>query len=112
MSDLSASKNSSLFGCVSFAFSSGKGSLPTAGGSDSACAALLSAVFHLSSAVSLRSSTTDIVTGSVIGVGAARKVSAVHWNIATNIVMPWIVTLPASGLMAALSYVVVRFFSH
>src|ERR1700720_4521387 len=57
-------------------------------------------------------STTHTVTGAVIGVGAARKVSAVRWNIAANIVIAWIVTLPASGLMAALCYVVVRFFSH
>ena len=57
-------------------------------------------------------STTHTVTGSVIGVGAARKVSAVRWNIAANIVIAWIVTLPASGLMAALCYVVVRIFSR
>jgi hypothetical protein len=57
-------------------------------------------------------STTHTVTGSVIGVGAARKVSAVRWNIAANIVVAWIVTLPASGLMAALCYVLLRFFSH
>jgi hypothetical protein len=49
-------------------------------------------------------STTRTVTGSVIGVGAARKVSAVRWNIAPNIVIAWIVTLPASGLMVALCY--------
>jgi inorganic phosphate transporter, PiT family len=41
-------------------------------------------------------------------VGAARKVSAVRWNIATNIVVAWIITLPASALMAALCYVAVR----
>jgi inorganic phosphate transporter, PiT family len=49
-------------------------------------------------------STTHTVTGSVIGVGAARKASAVRWNVASNIVVAWIVTLPASGLMAALCY--------
>jgi inorganic phosphate transporter, PiT family len=49
-------------------------------------------------------STTHTVTGSIIGVGAARKVSAVRWNVASNIVIAWIVTLPAAGLMAALSY--------
>ncbi len=46
-------------------------------------------------------STTHTVTGSVIGVGAARKVSAVRWRIATNIVIAWIITLPASAAMAA-----------
>ena len=49
-------------------------------------------------------STTHTITGAVIGVGAARKVSAVRWNIATNIVMAWIITLPASALVAALVY--------
>jgi PiT family inorganic phosphate transporter len=55
-------------------------------------------------------STTHTVTGSIIGVGAARKVSAVRWNIAGNIVAAWIVTLPASGLMAALCYLLSRAF--
>jgi PiT family inorganic phosphate transporter len=49
-------------------------------------------------------STTHTVTGSIIGVGAARKVSAVRWNVASNIVVAWVVTLPASALMAALFY--------
>ncbi|MGH6670829.1 MAG: inorganic phosphate transporter [Xanthobacteraceae bacterium] len=55
-------------------------------------------------------STTHTVTGSVIGVGAARKVSAVRWNIASNIVVAWIVTLPASALMAVLSYLLLGAF--
>jgi PiT family inorganic phosphate transporter len=49
-------------------------------------------------------STTHTVTGAIIGVGAAKKVSAVRWNIASNIVIAWIVTLPASAAMAALCY--------
>jgi inorganic phosphate transporter, PiT family len=49
-------------------------------------------------------STTHTVTGAIIGVGAARKVSAVRWNIAGNIVVAWIVTIPAAALMAALCY--------
>jgi inorganic phosphate transporter, PiT family len=55
-------------------------------------------------------STTHTVTGSVIGVGAARKASAVRWNVASNIVVAWIVTLPASGLMAALCYLLSKAF--
>ena len=49
-------------------------------------------------------STTHTVTGSVIGVGAARKVSAVRWNVATNIVIAWVITLPDAALMAAIFY--------
>ena len=56
-------------------------------------------------------STTHTVTGAVIGVGAARKVSAVRWNIASNIIIAWIVTLPASALMAALCYLLSTLFT-
>jgi PiT family inorganic phosphate transporter len=47
-------------------------------------------------------STTHTITGSIVGVGAARKVSAVRWNVASNIVVAWFITLPAAALIAAL----------
>ena len=56
-------------------------------------------------------STTHTVTGAVIGVGAARKASAVRWNIAGNIIVAWIITLPAAALMAALCYLLSTWFS-
>ena len=49
-------------------------------------------------------STTHTITGAIIGVGAARRVSAVRWNVAKDIVTAWIVTMPASGLIAAVFY--------
>jgi len=49
-------------------------------------------------------STTHTITGSIIGVGAAKRVSAVRWSIAQGIVIAWIVTIPAAALMAALCY--------
>jgi PiT family inorganic phosphate transporter len=49
-------------------------------------------------------STTHTITGAIVGVGAARKVSAVRWNIANNIVTAWVVTLPAAALIAAAFY--------
>jgi PiT family inorganic phosphate transporter len=55
-------------------------------------------------------STTHTVTGAVIGVGAARRISAVRWNIATNIVIAWVVTLPASALVASICYATVGHF--
>ncbi|HEY7576295.1 MAG TPA: inorganic phosphate transporter [Acetobacteraceae bacterium] len=55
-------------------------------------------------------STTHTVTGSVVGVGAARRLSAVRWGITRHILVAWIVTLPASGTMAALCYWVARAF--
>ena len=54
-------------------------------------------------------STTHTVTGSVIGVGAARRVSAVRWNVATDIVIAWIITLPAAAFAATLFYVLSGF---
>ncbi len=49
-------------------------------------------------------STTHTITGAIIGVGAARRVSAVRWGIATNIVFAWFITLPAAALISALCY--------
>ncbi len=49
-------------------------------------------------------STTHTITGSIIGVGAARRISAVRWNVASNIVFAWLVTMPAAALVAALFY--------
>jgi inorganic phosphate transporter, PiT family len=49
-------------------------------------------------------STTHTITGSIVGVGAARRVSAVRWGVARSIVVAWGVTLPASALVAACCY--------
>ena len=49
-------------------------------------------------------STTHTITGAIIGVGAARRVSAVRWGIAGNIVIAWVVTLPATAAISALTY--------
>ncbi|HST75215.1 MAG TPA: inorganic phosphate transporter [Acetobacteraceae bacterium] len=49
-------------------------------------------------------STTHTITGSIVGVGAARRASAVRWGVARSIVVAWGITLPASGLVAALCY--------
>jgi PiT family inorganic phosphate transporter len=55
-------------------------------------------------------STTHTITGAIVGVGAARKVSAVRWNIAGNIVVAWIITIPASAMIAAIAYWAVGLF--
>jgi PiT family inorganic phosphate transporter len=55
-------------------------------------------------------STTHTITGAIIGVGAARRATAVRWGIAGNIAFAWIVTLPAAGLIAALAYAAVGLF--
>lgn len=49
-------------------------------------------------------STTQTITGAIIGVGAARRTSAVRWNVAKNIVWAWVITMPMAGLMGALFF--------
>jgi PiT family inorganic phosphate transporter len=55
-------------------------------------------------------STTHTITGAIIGVGTTRGSSAVHWGVAGNIVIAWIVTIPASAAIAALAWWVGRVF--
>jgi PiT family inorganic phosphate transporter len=55
-------------------------------------------------------STTHTITGAIVGVGAARKVSAVRWNVAGNIVTAWFLTIPASALIGAAFYGLARAF--
>jgi PiT family inorganic phosphate transporter len=49
-------------------------------------------------------STTHTITGCIIGVGAAKRVSAVRWSVAREIVIAWIITIPAAGILAALCF--------
>jgi PiT family inorganic phosphate transporter len=49
-------------------------------------------------------STTHTITGAIMGVGAARRASAVRWGVAANIVVTWLVTIPAAAAIAALIY--------
>ena len=53
-------------------------------------------------------STTHTITGCIMGVGAARRASAVRWGVAGNIVVAWIITIPASALIAAATYGLTR----
>ena len=53
-------------------------------------------------------STTHTITGAIIGVGAARRVTAVRWGIAGNIVIAWIVTLPSAAAISALFYLTIN----
>jgi PiT family inorganic phosphate transporter len=53
-------------------------------------------------------STTHTITGSIVGVGATQRFNAVRWGIARRIVWAWVVTIPAAGIMAAISYYVLE----
>ncbi len=55
-------------------------------------------------------STTHTITGAIVGVGAARRVSAVRWSVAKDIVIAWIVTMPMSAFIAATFYTGASFF--
>jgi len=69
-----------------------------------ACAGILWTTAHLGFPVS----TTQTITGSVMGAGASKKFSAVRWGLAGNIAVAWAVTLPAAGLVGAVMEVVTR----
>jgi PiT family inorganic phosphate transporter len=53
-------------------------------------------------------STTHTITGAIVGVGAAQRLSAVRWGVATRIVWAWILTIPMAAAIAAMSYLVLR----
>jgi PiT family inorganic phosphate transporter len=55
-------------------------------------------------------STTHTITGAIVGVGAARRVSAVRWNIAKDIVVAWIITMPMAALIASAFYTLAGLF--
>jgi PiT family inorganic phosphate transporter len=57
-------------------------------------------------------STTHTITGSIVGVGATRRLSAVKWGVAGRIVWAWILTIPAAATMAALSFWLVRWIHN
>jgi PiT family inorganic phosphate transporter len=52
-------------------------------------------------------STTHTITGAIIGVGATRRLSAVRWGVARQIVWAWLLTIPASAAIGAISYYLV-----
>lgn len=53
-------------------------------------------------------STTHTITGSIVGVGATNRISAVRWGVARRIVWAWIITIPAGATMAALTFWIIR----
>ncbi len=55
-------------------------------------------------------STTHTITGAIVGVGATQRLSAVRWGVATRIVWAWLLTIPASAAVAALTFLIIRFF--
>jgi PiT family inorganic phosphate transporter len=57
-------------------------------------------------------STTHTITGAIVGVGSTRRLSAVRWGVAGNIIWAWILTIPISAFISAVTYVIVSYFIH
>ncbi len=62
----------------------------------------------LTEALKIPVSTTHTITGSIIGVGATKRLSAVRWGVTVNLLWAWILTIPISGLLAALFFMLIR----
>jgi PiT family inorganic phosphate transporter len=61
-------------------------------------------VIMTSSLLGIPVSTTHCVSGSIMGVGATRRLSAVRWGVARRIVWAWLITIPATAAMSCLAY--------
>ncbi|WP_298436504.1 inorganic phosphate transporter [Ottowia sp.] len=62
----------------------------------------------LATALGIPVSTTHTITGAIVGVGSTQRAAAVRWGVAGNIIWAWVLTIPASALVAALAYWVSR----
>lgn len=67
-----------------------------------------SSVIFGSSLLGIPVSTTHVVSSSILGVGSAKRFGAVNWQIALNMVIAWIVTIPLTGIVAYISYLFIR----
>jgi inorganic phosphate transporter, PiT family len=79
------------------------------GGFAAETSAALSILF--SSELGMPVSTTHVIAGAIAGVGSIQRMKAVRWGLATTIVWAWVLTIPASALVGALSLLVLRFFT-
>jgi PiT family inorganic phosphate transporter len=55
-------------------------------------------------------STTHVISGAIMGAGAAKRVSAVRWGLAGNIAVAWVLTLPAAALIGGIVYGITKIF--
>jgi PiT family inorganic phosphate transporter len=69
-------------------------------------------MLYTASALGVPISTTHTITGSIMGVGSIQRLSAVRWGVAGRIVWAWILTIPCSALVAAVSCLAVNFFAR
>jgi inorganic phosphate transporter, PiT family len=57
-------------------------------------------------------STTHVITGAISGVGSANRFSAVRWSVTLNIVVAWVLTIPAAAIISAIVFMAIKFFVH
>jgi PiT family inorganic phosphate transporter len=69
-----------------------------------AAQATAGAVIYVSTRYGYPLSTTHVVSGAVMGAGATKRLSAVRWGVAGNIVFAWVLTIPAAAAVAAALY--------
>jgi PiT family inorganic phosphate transporter len=78
---------------------------------DGFCAETASAAsIYLATHLGVPVSTTHVITGAVAGVGAAKRVASVKWQVTIKIIWAWILTIPAAALCAGISYEIIRLF--
>jgi len=65
-------------------------------------------VLFVTSQLGLPISTTHTITSAIMGVGATKRLSAVRWGVAGNILIAWVLTFPAAALVAAVVHLLVR----
>jgi len=57
-------------------------------------------------------STTHVVSGSIMGVGTAKRINAVHWGVAQQMLVAWVLTIPSTALISAITYKVITVLFH
>jgi PiT family inorganic phosphate transporter len=67
-------------------------------------------VLSFTSMTGIPVSTTHVIAGSIAGVGMTRRLSAVRWSLARNIVWAWIITIPAAATVSGISYFLISLF--
>lgn len=68
------------------------------------------ATLYLTEHLGIPVSTTHTITGSIIGVGATKRLSAVRWGVTINLLWAWILTIPVSAILAAIVYYILKIF--
>jgi len=78
---------------------------------DGACAETASAIsLFIATNLGIPVSTTHVITGAISGVGTAKRLSAVRWDMTLRIVWAWIFTIPAAGFTAGIAYMFLKLF--